>query len=172
MLPVVSIVGRPNVGKSSLLNALLGRRQAIVDDMAGVTRDRVSARVELDGRRLLLDILHYDANVSASVERGGTRLEGRWTKTAGPDKTSTLPFHATLGQQPRFPREAAGVDPQALDLDGRPRGPVEAQRRGSELLARASRHGVGASGHRAARGRLDAPPPRSTLPPGRCSSAG
>jgi GTP-binding protein len=50
MLPVVSIVGRPNVGKSSLLNALVGRRQAIVDDMAGVTRDRVSARVELDGR--------------------------------------------------------------------------------------------------------------------------
>ncbi len=50
MLPVVAIVGRPNVGKSSLLNALLRRRLAIVDDMAGVTRDRVSARVELAGR--------------------------------------------------------------------------------------------------------------------------
>jgi len=50
MLPVVSIVGRPNVGKSSLLNALIGRRQAIVDDMAGVTRDRVAARAELGGR--------------------------------------------------------------------------------------------------------------------------
>ncbi|MHC4548934.1 MAG: ribosome biogenesis GTPase Der [Planctomycetota bacterium] len=54
MLPVVSIVGRPNVGKSSLLNALLGRRQAIVDDMAGVTRDRVAARVKLEGRWLEL----------------------------------------------------------------------------------------------------------------------
>ncbi|MEM8885246.1 MAG: ribosome biogenesis GTPase Der [Planctomycetota bacterium] len=50
MLPVVAIVGRPNVGKSSLLNSLLRRRYAIVDDMAGVTRDRVSARGELDGK--------------------------------------------------------------------------------------------------------------------------
>ena len=50
MLPVVAIVGRPNVGKSSILNALLGRRLAIVDDMAGVTRDRVSVEVPLGGR--------------------------------------------------------------------------------------------------------------------------
>ena len=40
-LPQVSIVGRPNVGKSSIFNWLAGRRLAIVDDMAGVTRDRI-----------------------------------------------------------------------------------------------------------------------------------
>ena len=56
MLPVVAIVGRPNVGKSSLLNALLGRRLAIVDDMPGVTRDRVAAPVNLhDGWVELVD---------------------------------------------------------------------------------------------------------------------
>jgi GTP-binding protein len=48
--PVIAIVGRPNVGKSSLLNALVGKRVSIVEDVAGVTRDRVSAHMQLDGR--------------------------------------------------------------------------------------------------------------------------
>jgi GTP-binding protein len=47
-LPHIAIVGRPNVGKSSLLNRLAGRRISIVDPTPGVTRDRVSAIVELD----------------------------------------------------------------------------------------------------------------------------
>lgn len=48
-LPMVAIVGRPNVGKSSLLNVLAGRRISIVDPTAGVTRDRVQALCELEG---------------------------------------------------------------------------------------------------------------------------
>src|SRR5271166_7121714 len=49
-VPIVTIVGRPNVGKSSLFNWLAGRRIAIVDPTAGVTRDRLSALVRADGR--------------------------------------------------------------------------------------------------------------------------
>src|SRR3989441_13368781 len=49
-VPVVAIVGRPNVGKSSLFNWLAGRRISIVDPTAGVTRDRVATLVEYDDR--------------------------------------------------------------------------------------------------------------------------
>ena len=53
-LPVVAIVGRPNVGKSALFNRILGRRQAVVADRPGVTRDRIVAQAEWSGRDFLL----------------------------------------------------------------------------------------------------------------------
>jgi GTP-binding protein len=52
--PIVAIVGRPNVGKSSLFNALAGRRIAIVDPTAGVTRDRISSIIEMDSHKFEL----------------------------------------------------------------------------------------------------------------------
>jgi len=75
-LPVVAVVGRPNVGKSTLVNRLVGRRSAIVEEKPGVTRDRKELVAEWGGRSFVV------------VDTGG------WlpTRTTGDDA-------ATLAQQ-------------------------------------------------------------------------
>ncbi|MEI7779948.1 MAG: ribosome biogenesis GTPase Der [Actinomycetes bacterium] len=54
VLPVVAVIGRPNVGKSTLVNRILGRREAVVEDVPGVTRDRVTYQASWNGRDFLL----------------------------------------------------------------------------------------------------------------------
>jgi GTPase len=54
VMPVVAVVGRPNVGKSTLVNRMLGRREAVVQDVPGVTRDRVSYDATWNGRQFVL----------------------------------------------------------------------------------------------------------------------
>ena len=77
-LPVIAVVGRPNVGKSTLVNRIIGRREAVVEDRPGVTRDRVSYEASWNGRRFKLvdtggwelDVFGLDAAVAAQAEYG------------------------------------------------------------------------------------------------------
>ena len=68
--PVIAIVGRPNVGKSTLFNRLTGSRLAITDDLSGVTRDRIFAPVEWSGKRFtLVDTGGYLKDSEDFIER-------------------------------------------------------------------------------------------------------
>jgi GTP-binding protein len=75
-LPVLAVVGRPNVGKSTLVNRILGRREAVVEDVPGVTRDRVAYDANWRGRRFIVvdtggwepDAVGLQARVAAQAE--------------------------------------------------------------------------------------------------------
>ena len=72
----VAVVGRPNVGKSSLVNRLLGEERVVVSDVPGTTRDAIDAALEVDGQRFIL------------VDTAGLRRPGR--RTAGVERVSAL----------------------------------------------------------------------------------
>jgi GTP-binding protein len=91
--PRIAILGRPNVGKSSLLNALVGSDRTIVSDVAGTTRDAIDTAVEVDGRPALL------------VDTAGIR---RRAKVAG-----TIDYYAQL----RAERAAGRADVAILVCD-------------------------------------------------------
>ncbi|MGY5764487.1 bifunctional cytidylate kinase/GTPase Der [Brachybacterium sp. DNPG3] len=75
-LPVVAVVGRPNVGKSTLVNRILGRREAVVEDRPGVTRDRVFYEAEWAGRDFwLVDTGGWEDRVEGIAYRVAEQAE-------------------------------------------------------------------------------------------------
>jgi GTP-binding protein len=73
---VLAVVGRPNVGKSTLVNRILGRREAVVEDVPGVTRDRVSYDAEWNGRRfIVVDTGGWERDVEGMAARVAAQAE-------------------------------------------------------------------------------------------------
>ena len=85
----LAVIGRPNVGKSSLVNRLLGEERVIVAEMAGTTRDAIDTRIEFDGRPVVL------------VDTAGLR---RRTKVAG-----TVDYYAQLRSERAAERAAVAI---------------------------------------------------------------
>ena len=74
--PVVAVVGRPNVGKSTLVNRILGRREAVVEDVPGVTRDRVSYDAIWNGRSFtVVDTGGWDPDARGMAEQVSLQAE-------------------------------------------------------------------------------------------------
>ncbi|RKS77880.1 GTP-binding protein [Motilibacter peucedani] len=76
ILPVLAVVGRPNVGKSTLVNRILGRREAVVEDVPGVTRDRVAYDASWSGRQFtLVDTGGWERDVTGLAARVAEQAE-------------------------------------------------------------------------------------------------
>ena len=95
-LPVLAVVGRPNVGKSTLVNRILGRREAVVEDVPGVTRDRVP----------------YDATGTAAASRWSTPAAGsrmpaacgaRWPRRPSSPSTAPTPCSSSSTRRSALP---------------------------------------------------------------------
>ncbi len=98
-LPIVALVGRPNVGKSTLFNRIVGRRQAIVEDLPGTTRDRLYAEAEWAGVGFLL----VDTGGLEVIPAAG--VEGQWQPLA----VDSVPFVQAMKTQAEIAIEEADV---------------------------------------------------------------
>ncbi|MEV7396477.1 ribosome biogenesis GTPase Der [Aeromicrobium sp. NPDC092404] len=76
VVPVLAVIGRPNVGKSTLVNRIIGRREAVVEDVPGVTRDRVSYDANWNGRAFtVVDTGGWDPDARGLAERIAAQAE-------------------------------------------------------------------------------------------------
>ena len=109
-LPVVAVVGRPNVGKSTLVNRIIGRRQAVVEDVPGVTRDRVPYDAQWTGRQFTV------------VDTGGWEPDAK-------DRAAAIAAQAEIAVQHRRRGALRGRRDGRLHRRGRGRGEDAAPQR-------------------------------------------
>ena len=101
--PLIAIVGRPNVGKSTLMNRLAGREVAITADVAGTTRDAVTARIQLDGVACdIVDLPGYRAS-DDPIEEKAIALSERFLRDANFVLGLVEPEHLELPELQRMP---------------------------------------------------------------------
>src|ERR671911_1998958 len=94
--PVVAVVGRPNVGKSTLVNRIIGRREAVVQELPGVTRDRVSYDADWNGRSFVV----VDTGGWAPDEKGmGARITEQAELAIAAADAVVFVVDATVGTQ-------------------------------------------------------------------------
>ena len=119
--PLVAIVGRPNVGKSTFFNRLIGERRAVVDDNAGTTRDRLVAEAEWNG--VLFDV----------VDTGGIEPLPRVDASADPLAVDSAQFVPEIRAQ----AEMAIADADAvIFMTDVGNGPTAADREVADVLRR------------------------------------
>ena len=112
-LPTVAVVGRQNVGKSTLANRLFGRREAIAHESPGVTRDRVELEAEWRGRRFRV----VDTGGFAAKARGVDALVARQAEVATKDADVVLlVVDAQTGEQEED--EALAIARERLEATG------------------------------------------------------
>jgi GTP-binding protein len=156
-VPVVAIVGRPNVGKSSLFNWLAGRRIAIVDPTAGVTRDRVSTLVAIGAHKRFFELIdtggvgivdcdnlseHVERQIAAAIDQASVLL---FVVDA---RTGLMPLDEEVAKRLRYVNkpiicvankcDTADIEPQAAEFYKLGRGKLVCvsaqQNRGKEQL--------------------------------------
>lgn len=151
-LPVIAIVGRPNVGKSTLFNRYAGRRRSLVQDTPGVTRDRLVEEVEIGSRRVLLvDTAGLDPDADEGLP-GAVQAQAR-AALAEADailfvvdgKDGVLPEDESIARTLRRSAKPLVLVVNKIDVPGHTARVAEFHRLGIEpVCAVSAEHGTGA----------------------------